>query len=59
MENTNTYKNNQTSQTMQITNHLPNHYDTKIQMVDTFIRAGIAYSFYAVSYSLPAIKKLD
>ena len=31
----------------------------KISMVDTVIRAGIAYSFYAVSYSLPAIKKLD
>ena len=28
-------------------------------MVDTVIRAGIAYSFYAVPYSLPAIKKLD
>ena len=31
----------------------------KIKMVDTVIRAGIAYSFYAVPYSLPAIKKLD
>ena len=30
-----------------------------IQMVDTVIRAGIAYSFYAVPYSLPAIKKFD
>ena len=28
-------------------------------MIDTVIRAGIAYSFYAVPYSLPAIKKLD
>ena len=28
-------------------------------MVDTFIRAGIAYNFYAIPYSLPAIKKLD
>ena len=28
-------------------------------MVDTVIRAGIAYSFYAVPYSLPTIKKLD
>ena len=28
-------------------------------MVDTVICACIAYSFYAVSYSLPAIKKLD
>ena len=35
------------------------HHEAKIQMVDTVIRAGIAYSFYAVSYSLPAIKKLD
>lgn len=29
----------------------------KISMVDTVIRAGIAYSFYAVPYSLPTIKK--
>ena len=28
-------------------------------MVDTVIRAGIAYSFYAVPYSLPVITKLD
>ena len=28
-------------------------------MVDTVIRAGIAYSFYAVPYSLPAFIKLD
>jgi hypothetical protein len=28
-------------------------------MVDTVIRAGIAYSFYAVPYSLLIIKKLD
>ena len=31
----------------------------KISMVDTVIRVGIAYSFYVVPYSLPAIKKLD
>jgi hypothetical protein len=31
----------------------------KINMADTFIRAEIAYSFYAVPYSLPAIKKPD
>lgn len=31
----------------------------KINMLDTVIRAGIAYSFYAVPYSLPAIQKLD
>jgi hypothetical protein len=31
----------------------------KINMVDTVIRACIAYSFYAVPYSLPTIKKLD
>ena len=28
-------------------------------MVDTVIRAGIAYSFYTVPYSLPTITKLD
>jgi hypothetical protein len=31
----------------------------KISMVDTVIRTGIAYSFYAVPYSLPTIKNLD
>ena len=31
----------------------------KINMADTVLRAGIAYSFYAVPYSLPAIKKLN
>ena len=29
----------------------------KINMADTVIRAGIAYSFYEVQYSIPAIKK--
>jgi len=28
-------------------------------MVDNVIMADIAYSFYAVPYSLPTIKKLD
>ena len=31
----------------------------KINMSDTVIRAGIAYSFYVVPYSISAIKKLD
>jgi hypothetical protein len=31
----------------------------KMHMTDTVIRAGIAYSFYVVPYSLPALKKLD
>ena len=31
----------------------------KINMADTVIRAVIAYNFYAVPYSIPAIKKLD
>ena len=30
----------------------------KINMADTIIRAGITYSFYAVPYFIPAIKKL-
>ena len=30
----------------------------KINMADTVIRAGMAYSFYVVPYSLPAIKNL-
>jgi hypothetical protein len=37
----------------------PANMKQKIQMIDTVIRADIAYSFYAVPYSLPAIKKLD
>ena len=31
----------------------------KISMVDIVIRAGIAYDFYAIPYSLPIIKTLD
>jgi hypothetical protein len=31
----------------------------KLKMVDTVIRLGIAYSFYAVQYSMPNIAKLD
>jgi hypothetical protein len=31
----------------------------KLKMVDTVIRLGIAYSFYAVPYSMPNITKLD
>jgi hypothetical protein len=30
----------------------------KLKMVDTVIRPGIAYSFYAVPYSMPNIIKL-
>jgi hypothetical protein len=31
----------------------------KLKMIDTVIRPGIAYSFYAVPYSMPNIIKLD
>jgi hypothetical protein len=31
----------------------------KLKMVDTVIRPGIAYSFYAIPYSMPNITKLD
>jgi hypothetical protein len=31
----------------------------KINMADTIIPAEIAYNFYAIPYSMPAIKKLD
>jgi hypothetical protein len=31
----------------------------KLKMVDTVIRPGIAYNFYAVPYSMPNITKLD
>jgi len=46
------------NQCKQLTN-CPATIKQKIKMVDTVIRAGIAYSFYAVPYSLPTIKKLD
>jgi hypothetical protein len=42
-------------QCKQLTN-CPATIKQKISMVDTVIRAGIAYSFYAVPYSLPTIK---
>ena len=45
-------------QCKQLTN-CPATIKQKIKMVDTVIRAGIAYNFYAVPYSLPTIKKLD
>ena len=31
----------------------------KLKIVDIVIRLGIAYSFYAVPYSMPNIAKLD
>jgi hypothetical protein len=31
----------------------------KIQMTDSVIRAGIAYGFYIIAYSMPTINKLD
>ena len=31
----------------------------KLKMIDTVIRLGIAYSFYAILYSMPNIIKLD
>ena len=37
------------------TPHMPRHYETK----DTVLRPGVAYSFYAVPNSMPAIRKLD
>ena len=39
--------------------HCPATIKQKISMVDAVIRAGIAYSFYAVPYSIPTITKLD
>ena len=46
------------NQCSQLTN-CPATIKQKINMVDTVIRVGIAYSFYAIPYSLPAIIKLD
>jgi hypothetical protein len=31
----------------------------KIHMTDSVIRAGIAYGFYTVAYSMPTINKLN
>jgi hypothetical protein len=39
--------------------HSPATLKQKLKMVDTVIRPGIAYSFYAVPYSMPNIAKLD
>jgi hypothetical protein len=47
-----------TNQCKQLTN-CPLTIKQKMHMIDTVIRAGIAYSFYIVPYSLPALKKLD
>jgi hypothetical protein len=47
-----------TDQCKQLTN-CPATIKQKINMVDIVIRARTAYSFYAVPYSLPTIKKLD
>jgi hypothetical protein len=40
-------------------NNCPLTIKQKMHMTNTVIRAGIAYSFYVVPYSLPAITKLD
>jgi hypothetical protein len=45
-------------QTQQLLNS-PATLKQKLKMVDTVIRLGIAYSFYAVPYSMPNIAKLD
>jgi len=45
-------------QCAQLTN-CPATIKQKMNMVDIVIRVGIAYSFYAILYSLPTIKKLD
>jgi hypothetical protein len=31
----------------------------KIHMIDSVIRAGIAYGFYSIAFSIPTINKLD
>jgi len=47
-----------TDQSAQLTN-CSTTIKQKINMVDTVLQAGIAFSFYTVPYSLPATKKLD
>jgi hypothetical protein len=59
MENTTSHYHEQTHKTNTITTKLTSHTKTKIKMVDTIIRVGIAYSFYAIPYSMPNIAKLD
>jgi hypothetical protein len=59
MENTTSHYYEQTHKTNTTITKLPSHTKKKLKMVDTVIRPGIAYSFYAVPYSMPNIAKLD
>jgi hypothetical protein len=43
----------------QLLHQSPTTLKQKLKMVDTVIRPGIAYSFYAIPYSMPNITKLD
>jgi hypothetical protein len=47
-----------TNQCKQLTNY-PLTIKQKMHMTDTVIHASIAYNFYVVPYSLPALNKLD
>jgi predicted nucleic acid binding AN1-type Zn finger protein len=59
MESTTNHYHEQTYKTNTTTTKLSSHTKTKLKMVDTVIKLGIAYSFYAVTYSMPNIAKLD
>ena len=59
MENTNTHTTTKVIKQCKDLTACPTTMKQKINMADTVIRAGIAYSFYDVPYSLLTIKKLD
>jgi hypothetical protein len=59
MESTTSHHHEQTHKTNTTITQLTSNTQEKIKMVDTVIRPGIAYSFYAVPYSMPTITKLD
>jgi hypothetical protein len=44
---------------MKISHHVPSHHEAFKKEENVVIRAAIAYSFYAVPFSLLAIKNLD
>ena len=59
MKSTTNHYHEQTYKTNTTTTKFSSHTKTNLKMVDTVVRPGIAYSFYAVPYSMPNIAKLD
>jgi hypothetical protein len=59
MESTTSHHHEQTHKQTQLLLNSPATLKQKLKMVDIVIRPGIAYSFYAIPYSMPNIAKLD